>query len=240
MLCLQEVQLCLEDGVQGGGLEGLEAVAPSSQLLCGCCVVLETSVVFTAMQTQLPDSQRGAGTICREICDDSTNTFLLSVLTEEDMLQLHSSFTEAFTSIARFLSSHCAAPPIHNPLVLAAVRVLGSWLAEESLALTPELLNQLLPRLLHMCEAHLQHCRQQSAPGEKKRQDEVGREELADSGEGSLQEQCMEDPLKFLLPGLSHLVADDAPRAILMEARLPQLLLHYMTDLYSSGWPPTR
>jgi hypothetical protein len=93
--------------------------------------------------------------------------------------------------------------------------VLGAWLAEESLALTTQLY-QLLPTLLNMCEACLQLAQAETERGETE-------------GAG-----IVENPLKFLLPGLSHLVADNAPRAI-VKTILPQLLLQYMTVLYSSG-----
>ena len=141
--------------------------------------------------------------------------FSVSVLKEEDMLQLHSAFSEAFKSITEFLNTISPSLPPDNPLIIAIVRVLGAWLAEESLALTTELY-QLLPTLLNMCEAHLQ-----LAQGEREEREKEGSD-------------FMENPLKFLLPGLSHLVADDTPRAI-VKTTLPQLLLQYMTALYSSG-----
>ena len=141
--------------------------------------------------------------------------FFVPVLTEEDMLQLHSAFSEAFKSITEFLNTISPSLSPDNPLIIAIVRVLGAWLAEESLALTTELY-QLLPTLLNMCEAHLQLAQGERERGEKE-------------GAG-----FMDNPLKFLLPGLSHLVADDTPRAI-VKTILPQLLLKYMTALYSSG-----
>lgn len=59
-MSFQEIQL---------GMEGqqLEAVVPQSQLLCGCCVILETSLVFTATQTQIDSSQRGTPSILDSI-----------------------------------------------------------------------------------------------------------------------------------------------------------------------------
>ena len=142
------------------------------------------------------------------------------VLTEEDILQLHSAFSEAFKSITDFLNTLPSPLPPHNPLVVAIVRVLGAWLAEENLALTTELY-QLLPKLLNMCGAHLQLAAGEGEGGERERG-------------GTDDASVMENPLKFLLPGLSHLVADETPRAI-MKTILPHLLLQYMTALYSSG-----
>ena len=42
-VCIQEMRLCLE------GREGLESL--QSDLLCSCCIILESSVTFTAVQT---------------------------------------------------------------------------------------------------------------------------------------------------------------------------------------------
>ena len=126
-------------------------------------------------------------------------------LTEEDLLQLHSAFSEAFKSLTDFLLSLPRPLSHHDPLTLATTRLLGAWLAEETLALSSELY-RLLPRLLEMSGAHLQQSK----------------------GEGVL-----DNPLKFLLPGLSHLVAEEGARAA-VKTCLPQLLLDFMTALYSS------
>lgn len=131
------------------------------------------------------------------------------MLTEEDVLQLHSAFSEAFKSITEFLNSLSPHLPPHTPLILATVRVLGAGLAEEALTLTSELY-QLLPNLLEMCRAHLQE------------------------GQATIEKRCLENPLKFLLPGLSHLMAEHTPRSI-VKTHLPPLLLQYMKALYSSG-----
>ena len=129
-------------------------------------------------------------------------------MTEEDILQLHSAFTEAFKSTTDFLVSLPPPLPHHNPLVIAIVRVLGAWLAEETLAVSSKLYN-LLPKLLEMCQSHLHE------------------------NKGGV-EKCLENPLMFLLPGLSHLVAEDTARAAVKTA-LPQLLVDFMTALYGTS-----
>jgi hypothetical protein len=172
-----EMRLCLEER------EGLESL--QSDLLCSCCIILESSVAFTAVQTSS-----------------------CSAVTEEDILQLHSAFTEAFKSTTDFLVSLPPPLPHHNPLVIAIVRVLGAWLAEETLAISSKLY-KLLPKLLEMCRSHLNENKGES-------------------------ERCLENPLRFLLPGLSHLVAEDTARAAVKTA-LPQLLVDFMTALYDSS-----
>ena len=79
------------------------------------------------------------------------------------------------------------------------MRVLGAWLAEETLSLSSDVYH-LLPFLIELCHHHLKE------------------------GED-------EDQLKFLLPGLSHLSAEDKPRKILLKAGLQKLLLVYIQQL---------
>ena len=85
-------------------------------------------------------------------------------------------------------------------LTAAAVRVLGAWLAEETLALSSDVYH-LLPFLVELCRTRL------------------------------TQEDDDKDLLKFLVPGLSHLTADDKPRKILLKANFQKLLLSYMQRL---------
>ena len=124
-------------------------------------------------------------------------------------MQLHSAFSEAFTSTTHFLNSLSPPLPPHNPLLIAIVRVLGAWLAEETLTLSSELY-QLLPRLLEMCQSHLKQ-------GQGERGEEVERD--------------LNNPLRFLLPGLSHLMAEEGAREA-VKTVLPQLLVQFMKTLY--------
>ena len=87
------------------------------------------------------------------------------------------------------------------PILTASVRVLGAWLAEDSLTLAADIYS-LLPFLLELCAA--------STPQEEDA-----------------------DLLKFLLPGLCHLTADDKARPILLEAKLGKTLSNYMQHLLS-------
>ena len=137
-------------------------------------------------------------------------------MTEEDVLQLHSALTEAFKSTTHFLNSLPPPLPHGNPLVIAIIRVLGAWLAEETLALGPDLYT-LLPKLLEMCQAHLS-------------ERQAGRE----GGGEEEDEGCLENPIKFLLPGLSHLMAEEGARTA-VKTVLPQLLVDFMTAVYGAS-----
>ena len=87
------------------------------------------------------------------------------------------------------------------PIIAASVRVLGAWLAEDTLTLADEVY-KLFPFLL----------------------------ELAST---SYPEEEDEDLLKFLLPGLCHMTADDKARPVLMVTGLGMILERYMNKL----WP---
>ncbi len=84
-------------------------------------------------------------------------------------------------------------------IVTASVRVLGAWLAEDSLTLAAEVYG-LLPFLMELCSS--------STPQEEDT-----------------------DLLKFLLPGLCHLTADDKARPVLIRAKLMKTLSNYMQSL---------
>ena len=140
--------------------------------------------------------------------------FLFSLSLSECLLsqgvlsQLHTTLTEAFTCVICIVQAFkesssseasCSAVESVESLTTAAVRVLGAWLAEETLALSSDVYH-LLPYLLELCHHRL------------------------------LTQQT-EDLLKFLLPGLSHLTAEDKPRKVLLKAELQKLLLAYMQHL---------
>ena len=132
----------------------------------------------------------------------------------EVLLQLHSAILEAVTAIVHFLSglqasrdrSQLLIADVH-PVVVATVRVLGAWLAEESLELSTEVYG-LLPFLLLLCD-----------PSPRDRGCPV-----------------QDGLIKFILPGLCHLTADDVPRAILMKAQLPYTITKYLQHLWGERY----
>ncbi len=78
---------------------------------------------------------------------------------EETLLQLHGTLLECLSFIVRSLKEHeedevsekySETKPQHHYLV-AAIRLLGAWLAEDSLSLFDELYS-LLPYLLRLCD----------------------------------------------------------------------------------------
>ena len=97
-----------------------------------------------------------------------SSIFIDAVLSEEDQLQIHTTLMEGFSVVAQFLASsseHRVEDEIleegkeltikeiesKNALIFAAVRVLGAWMAEDSLALSSEVYS-LLPFLVKLCK----------------------------------------------------------------------------------------
>ncbi|XP_072276497.1 neurochondrin isoform X2 [Pyxicephalus adspersus] len=105
-----------------------------------------------------------------------------------------------------------------DPFVLACVRLLGVWLAEETDCLKQEVI-QLLPFLVHYMRTLFQlgaACRAQPK--------EVSEVALLCSNWGAV---WPGDAIRFLLPAMCHLSAEEAPRRILISEGVPSLLCDY-------------
>lgn len=84
--------------------------------------------------------------------------------------------------------------------------MVGAWLAEDSLSLPSEVYS-CLPLLV----------------------------QSAKSTDNEMAESKNVDLLKFILPGLSHLTAEDKPRRIMLKAGLLELLLGHLQRLLDGG-----
>ena len=128
------------------------------------------------------------------------------LITEEDLLQIHTALMEGLLSVIKFLKTLSQEPPSGrsdeqlelqtSPLLTPAVRLVGAWLAEDSLSLTSEVYS-LIPYLLRQCD----------------------RTEEGD------------ELIKFLLPGFGHLVTEEKMCKILLENELVRILLKYTNSL---------
>ncbi len=225
----------------------LESASGKSALLCSCFIILETTI---STLSSCEDGHSGdnhkfftffffffffffalSNIICNVCC------FVLGCFGVETVLQLQTALNESFSSVVFLLElastemsetePESAAPSSSNgssssdmgsgirneqsvlkyPIVAAALRVLGAWLAEDDLSLTEDVY-KLLPFLLRLTGS-ARPC----GAGSKKEEEEE------------------EDLLKFLLPGLCHLTADDKARPVLMRSGLPGILAGYMGSL---------
>uniref|UniRef100_A0A8C8R9Z4 Neurochondrin n=1 Tax=Pelusios castaneus TaxID=367368 RepID=A0A8C8R9Z4_9SAUR len=138
-------------------------------------------------------------------------------LREAQKIQLVRIMAEAFGAIIHYLSQ-VGEQKVKDPFIFASVRILSAWLAEETSSLKQEICS-LLPFLMHYAKTLFQEQAKARSLAQH-----VG--ELA--GLGSSQDSVWPgDALRFLLPGLCHLTAEDRPREILISEGAPALLCQY-------------
>ncbi len=100
--------------------------------------------------------------------------------------------------------------------VCASIRILGSWLAEETASMKEEVC-AVLPFIIGICSRMYE---------ERK------------SGTMTTEGLLLPDPLRFMLPAFCHLAAEDATRRVMLSAKMPQLLYDYLLYQWSifSAW----
>ncbi|KAI0210117.1 Neurochondrin [Lamellibrachia satsuma] len=208
-------------------------IASSGSLLSACYSVLENIIAHMTSDCKLS-------------------------LDESQVEQVHAAMVGAFNAVLFFLSQYQVqtddqSPQMKGsqvalyPVVLASIRVLGSWIAEETLALKKEV-TKLLPFLLEISEKTVQDVRHgESVTADKELPTETISMETDDVASGdnmtvSTTDSIVVTPpgevLKFLLPGLCHLTAEDKARRVLLENNVHVTLgryFHYRWQLFTSG-----
>ncbi|XP_030074294.1 neurochondrin [Microcaecilia unicolor] len=147
-----------------------------------------------------------------------------SLLTEAQKLQLIAILQEACGAIMYYLNQ-VGWQRMEDPFIFASVRILSAWLAEETSALKEEVC-ELLPFLIQYSRTRFQlgaACRDLPR--------QVAELALCSSSWGSL---WPGDALRFLLPALCHLTAEERPRRILIAEGAPALLLEYFQHLWDT------
>ncbi|KAM5181611.1 neurochondrin isoform 2-T4 [Mantella aurantiaca] len=144
------------------------------------------------------------------------------MLKEDQKLQLLQVIQEACGAVMYYLQQ-VGWEKQEDPFVLASVRLLGAWLAEETYCLKQEVI-QLLPFLIHYMRSLYNlgvTCRAQPK--------EVSQVALLCSNWGAV---WPGDAIRFLLPAMCHLSAEEAPRRILISEGVPALFSEY----YKHQW----
>uniref|UniRef100_A0A8D0B5T5 Neurochondrin n=1 Tax=Salvator merianae TaxID=96440 RepID=A0A8D0B5T5_SALMN len=140
-----------------------------------------------------------------------------SLLQESQKVQLVGILEEAFGAVIHYLRQ-VGRKKIDDPFIFASVRILGVWLAEETSFLKQEICD-LLPFLVHYAKVRFE---------EERRVRSGLQRDTEQAGQSSIQPPVWQgDALRFLLPGLSHLTAEDRPRGILISEGAPVLLCQY-------------
>ncbi|XP_038055249.1 neurochondrin-like [Patiria miniata] len=130
-------------------------------------------------------------------------------LDDRQVVQLHTAMTGAFGAVMFYLqgAQYQESWP-DQPLVVAAVRVLCVWLAEETTALK-EQVYQLLPFLIKVVDKSFKEVTNSRS--------HANAAAAASTPQQSLRSFASTDLLRLLLPALCHLTAEDEPRARLVE-----------------------
>ncbi|XP_070805868.1 neurochondrin isoform X1 [Pituophis catenifer annectens] len=141
-----------------------------------------------------------------------------SLLQETQKVQLVGILEEALGAVIHYLRQ-VGQKKLEDPFIFASVRILGAWLAEETSFLKQEICD-LLPFLIYYAKVQFEE--------ERRSRRSASQSEKEQAGQGPIPEPLWRgDALRFLLPGLSHLTAEDRPREILISEGAPVLLCQY-------------
>nr|CAG4646854.1 EOG090X0266 [Megafenestra aurita]SVE92253.1 EOG090X0266 [Megafenestra aurita] len=182
-LACVEVRMKLED-------KTLEQAIESADILVACYSVVELFITFMTSQGFLDfDAKQREQAYCAL---KGAVGAILALLHQTDEDLSHEWTIPGNDRRAQF--------------ICASIRILGSWLAEETSSMKEEVCS-VLPFVITVC-SRIYEERKQGA-------------------------NDMPDPLRFMLPAFCHLAAEDAPRKIMLSQKLPHLLYDYL--LYQWG-----
>ncbi|XP_042362321.1 neurochondrin [Plectropomus leopardus] len=111
-----------------------------------------------------------------------------------------------------------------DPFIFATFRSLCSWLAEETSCLKEEV-TALLPFLISYSRSHLQGESTEQGLSDWMAEMSVREEKEAWTGK---------EALRYLLPALCHLSAEEGPRKVLLTLDTPALLVDFLSQCWSS------
>ncbi|XP_069827742.1 neurochondrin [Dendropsophus ebraccatus] len=183
--------------------------------------------VRMALEDPVPqDSRQATATACYTLVEmgiqECTKEEGYPVLGEEQKLQLLQMMQEACAAVMYYLQ-RVGWERMEDPFILASVRLLGAWLAEETSCFRQEVI-QLLPFLVHYMRTWFQR-----GVTYRNQLKEACQTALLSSSWGAV---WPADAVRFLLPALCHLSAEEVPRKILLSEGVPLLLCEY----YQQKW----
>ena len=167
-------------------------------------------------------------TACYSIIENAIK-FLINgaiELEEKQKQQLYAALKGAFTAVLLFLKEVFTDEARSNNyriqmFICATIRVLGAWLAEETSA-NKEEVYEILPFLVKMALFNFEW----NMKADKLKKKNLKNQTQPLSIKDNLPE--LPDLLRFLLPGLCHLTAEDIPRYILLELEIEKFLFDYL------------
>ncbi|KAK8722987.1 hypothetical protein OTU49_011985 [Cherax quadricarinatus] len=145
--------------------------------------------------------------------------------------QLYAALKGAFKAVLIFLNGTSVDDSLlenskNHLFVCATIRVLGAWLAEETAA-NKEEVYKTIPFIIKICKYNFEHNKRKTVTKSRKK----GQSKVNYKDDSKVR---LPDVLRFLLPGLCHLTAEDVPRHILIELEIENLLFEYFNYHWSS------
>lgn len=144
--------------------------------------------------------------------------------------QLYDALKGAINAVLKFLQGASLEDTVlenskTHLFVCATIRVLCAWLAEETAANKDDVYKT-LPFIIKICKHNFDHNKKCFSKSKRK-----GHSMMFHNKEIK---EILPDVLRFLLPGLCHLTAEDVPRRILIDLELENLLFEYFNFHWNS------
>ncbi|XP_029976006.1 neurochondrin [Salarias fasciatus] len=207
--CLLVNRACVEVRVGLEGPPGTELSSELQQTLAGCYRIMEAAFEQACCQRDAePDAEpQSSG----------------PSLSLQQSRQVFKVLEGGFAALMYYLQQVNAAQ-YDDPFVFATYRCVCLWLAEETSCLKEEVM-ALLPFLVGYARSHLQS----AASGEQLAawMELMSMDEDKDTWNGR-------EALRYLLPALCHLSAEDKPRKVLLSLDVPALLVDFLSQSWSS------
>lgn len=196
--------------------QSLDEIMSNSELLVSCYYIIESAVSYMASDRLFLLDQRQRG-------------------------QLYTALKNGFSTILRFLQdisvklkdeTYNLENTQKKYFVCATIRILGAWLSEETMAVREEVC-EIIPFILTLSNETFESqklTKLSMLPGR-------GSTDFSDFTETTScahilrngEQQVPPDTLRYLLPGLCHLIVEDKSRQILMEMKIQETLYSYLS-----------
>ncbi|KAI1901766.1 hypothetical protein AGOR_G00037780 [Albula goreensis] len=207
--CLLVNRACVEVRMGLEELPGTDLTPVQQHVLTACYRIMEAAMEQACSQGFVEDPSQLR-----------TTTTGLSLQQSRQVLGV---LEEAFSAVIYYLQlvdkSHHG-----DPFIFATFRSLCAWLAEETSCLKDEVI-ALLPFLINYAKEHLEG----ESPG-KGLLNWMSEMSVNDTSQGGT--WTGEDALRYLLPALCHLSAEEGPRQVLLTLDTPALLVGFL----ERGW----
>ena len=201
MACI-EVIMHLEE-------QNLEVITENSELLVACFFIIESAVSYLSN----PESQLGGILKQRRNIQQALNNAFAAIL--KFLHELSKLQKDLLQKIKHF--------------VCATIRILGAWLSEETQALRDEVYD-IIPFIYQLATETFEvqkSAKLAALPGRST--DEFTSESALTSLQNKGSQATTPDTLRFLVPAMCHLVAEDKPRKIILDMKMHETLFTYLS-----------